>query len=289
MRNFFLVVVTFVIAVIGISAISWPLYAALSLEQWLEFSKFTKWLALLVVAIATVGVLKSRGQLHWSMVGFSTPQKPPLYLLGAGIAVGLATLGPLGATLYLLDIRVIDTDAFILANISTLILSIIPAAIAISLIEETYFRGVQYGALIHERRVLAAIVLPAIFYASVHFINPPEVAIYNPDWFYGVTLLLSAPAEICRTSDCAGTTMTLFLAGALLGLVRALGGHLIVCIGIHTGWIVCIKLTKKLTDFDRSSDLAFLANGNDHFTGILAAIWVAILCAWLINRLVKNS
>ncbi len=261
----------------------------LSPPPWLEFDKFVKWLTLLVIALATVCVLKSRGRLHWPSAGFNTPHKPPLRLLGQGFATGFTMLALLGALLYVLDIRVADTDASVFASLVKLVLSVLPAALAVSLIEETYFRGVQFGALARERRTAAAVVLPAVFYASVHFLNPHEVAtIQNPDWFYGTPLLFAAPAQICRETDCAGTGATLFMAGVLLGLVRVRGGHLVICIGIHAGWIAGIKLTKELTHFDRDADLAFLAAGHDHFTGVLAALWLAVPCALLIWRLLRH-
>ncbi len=290
MRDFLLVVATFIVVAVGMSAIAWPLYALLPPMPSLEFDKFCKWLTLLAVAIATLGVLKSRGRLHYRSLGFTPPPRPPLYLLGNGLAIGFVVLTTLGATLYLLDIRTADADVSLSDSALRLILAVLPAALAASLIEEVYFRGIQFGTLIRERRIVAAIILPAAFYAGIHFLNPQEaIAVENPDWFYGTTLLLAAPAQICSETDCIGTGATLFMAGVLLALVRAGGGHLITCIGIHAGWIVSIKLTKDLTHFHYDADLAFLANGYDHFTGILAALWLTVPCAGLIQRLIKNA
>ena len=289
MRDFLLVALTFIIAVTAASATAWPLYSWLSLEQWVEFGKFTKWLAILLVAAATVGVLRLRGRLHWPMVGFDAPRKPWPLLLATGFVAGFLMLGSLGAALYLLGIRVPDTDKTLLESLAKLVLGVLPAALAVSLIEETYFRGVQFTALARRQRV-AAVILPAVFYMAVHFLNPQDdVAGHDPDWFYGITLLFEAPVAICRETDCAGAGATLFLAGVLLALVRLRGGHLLTCIGIHAGWIAGIKLTRNLTNFDHHADLAFLAGGGDRFTGILAAAWLAVPCAWLIKRLVKNA
>ena len=286
MRDFLLITAIFITAVIAVSAGAWPLYAALIPEQSLEFGKFVKWSALLTVAIATFIVMKRRGMRRITLTG--TSQRSLLYLLGGGVVIGFVTLATLGAAFYALDIRVADADKSLAEQILKLFISVIPAAIVVSLIEETYFRGAQCGVLMREKKTAMAVVLPAIFYAGVHFLNPPDTVIDDPEWFYGLTLLLAAPAEICRSSDCVGAAATLFFAGALLGLVRVLGGHLMLCVGIHAGWIAGIKLTRKLTDFNHDSELAFLANGYDHFTGILAAAWLAVLCAWLVKRLVEN-
>ena len=290
MRDFLFVAAAFIVAVIGASAVAWPLYAWLTLETWVEFTKFAKWFALLTVAVATVAVLKHRGRLHWPDVGFTSASKPVPYLLSTGFAAGLVMLASLGVAFLFLGVRVADAGSSPAEITFKLIFSIIPAALAVSLIEETYFRGVQFEALARERRTAAAVILPAAFYMIVHFLNPQEPAGgAEPDWFHGVALVLSAPAEICRTSDCVGAAAALFIAGALLSLVRLLGGHLLVCVGIHAGWIAGIKLTKQVSNFDRGADLAFLAGGHDRFIGVLAALWLAVPCIWLIRRLIKNT
>lgn len=284
------VAAAFIVAVTGAGAAAWPLYTWLALETWIEFAKFAKWFAILAVAAATVAVLKRRGRLHWADVGFTPASRPVAYLLGTGFAAGFAMLASLGVVFLLIGVRTADADVSAAAIASKLIFSIIPAALAISLIEETYFRGVQFGALVRERRIAAAVTLPAAVYTVVHFLNPQTPAgDVEPGWFHGVTLMLSAPAEICRTSDCTGAIVTLFAAGVLLSLVRLLGGHLLTCIGIHAGWIAGIKLTKQMSDFDPGADLAFLAGGHDRFIGVLAALWLAAPCIWLIRRLVKNK
>lgn len=290
MRDFLFVVAAFIVAVIGAGAGAWPLYTWLGLETWVEFAKFAKWFAILAVAAATVAVLKHRGRLHWADTGFTPASKPAPYLLGAGFAAGFVMLASLGAAFLLLGVRIADDGVSPAAIASNLIFNVIPAALAIALIEEIYFRGVQFGALARERRIAAAAILPAAFYAAVHFLNPQAPAGgAEPGWFHGVTLILSAPAEICRTSGCAGAAAALFTAGVLLSLVRLLGGHLLTCIGIHAGWITGIKLTKQLSDFDLGADLAFLAEGHDRFVGVLAALWLAVPCIWLIRRLVKSG
>ena len=290
MRDFILVVTAFIVAATGASAVTWPVHSWLSLEKWIEFDKFAKWFTILAVAIATVGILRARKHLHWPLVGFDAPEKPWPYLLGAGFIAGFIMLGTLGIALYLLDIRVPDTGSLTPENLLGFFLSVLPAALAVSLIEETYFRGVQIGTLVREQRVVSAAIFPAIFYMGVHFLNPDDSITVNiPNWFHGTVILFSAPAAICRETDCVGAGIALFLAGVLLALIRLHGGHLVTCIGIHAGWITGIKLTKELTDFNHNAGLAFLAGGHDRFIGILAAVWLALPCLWLVKRLVKNT
>ena len=278
MRNFLIVLTTFCLCAVGVSVVSWPIYTLLPLPQWVPFDKFAKWLTILTVATVTISVFRCR-RLGFSKISFLPAHKPVLPSLGFGFIAGFLLLALLSAILYLLDIRVADMNKSFLEILGKIFLSILPAALLVALIEETYFRGIQCGELIREKRTLAAVTLPAIFYSSVHFLNPGEsIPADDPDWFHGLTLLLVAPVEICHASDCMGTAITLFFAGIFLGIVRILGGHLIVCIGIHAGWIAVIKLTKVLTDFNPGTDLAWLAQGQGRVLGLLSAALLAISC-----------
>lgn len=290
MRNFLIVMVLFAVCVVGASAIAWPVYTALPSMQAVPFDRFTKWFALLTVAAATVGVYRSR-RLEWAAIRFTPAGRPQAATsLGLGLACGILLFSLLSVMLYLLDVRVASVNATPSALVQKLLLSILPTALLISLIEEVYFRGIQCGELIKAKRTLAAVVLPAFFYSGVHFLNPKELArVADPEWFYGLTLLLNAPAGICRVSDCAATAATLLMAGVFLGMVRVLSGNLLVCIGIHAGWIVSIKMTQKLTDFNPDADFAWLARGQDHLGGILATVWLSALCIWLGGKLIRKT
>lgn len=289
MRNFLIILVLFIACVVGACAIAWPVYTSLPLLQKIPFDRFTKWFALLIVATATIGAFRYR-RLEWAKISFTPAGTSALASLGLGLVYGVLLLSLLGVTLYLLDIRVANVTETPPAIVRKLLLSILPTALLVSFIEEIYFRGVQCGELIKAKRTLAAVMLPAVFYSSVHFLNPNElVRVDEPDWFYGLTLLRDAPTAICRTSDCTATAASLLMAGVLLGIVRILSGNILLCIGIHAGWIVSIKTTKRLTDFDPGADFAWLAQGQDHFTGILATAWLTIFCIWTGRRLARKK
>ena len=292
MRDFLLLFTVFIVTATIAGAAAWPLYDGMALERWVDPDKFIKWFALLAVAAATVVTLKHRGLASRTIIGFDA--RPPgagnvigsaANSLGGGFITGVLLLAPLSVALWLFDIRTAQADISLAASAAALapeLFSILLAAFAISLIEEMYFRGVLFGALIRDGRKVAAVLLPAVFYMAVHFLNPREVhAMDIPDWRYGVTLIFSAPAKICGESDCLGAGAALFLAGVLLGLVRLLCGRLVTCIGIHAGWVACIKLTKELTDFNSDAAFAFLAAGHDRFLGVLAALWLTVPCAVL--------
>ena len=280
MCRFLIIVAVFVACAIAGSVIAWPLYTLFEPWQQVPFDRFVKWCAILAIAVTTAAVLRQRS-VQRAEIGFAPASKPAWLLLSTGLIAGLALIALPAISLYLLDIRTFETHANLSHLAGTLFLSVLPTAIMVALIEETYFRGIQYEALARQRHMVAAVLLPAVFYAGVHFLNVRATAsVTSPEWFYGLTLLLEAPVQVCRTSDCIGAAATLLAAGIFLGLVRARGSHLLTCIGVHAGWIIGIKMTKKLTRFDADADLAFLAGGTDRFTGILTALWLAAACVW---------
>jgi membrane protease YdiL (CAAX protease family) len=70
---------------------------------------------------------------------------------------------------------------------------------------------------------------------------------------------------------------TLFLAGLLLALVRERTGHIGWCIGLHAGWVWVIQTTRKVTDPNPESPLAFLVGSYDSFLGWLVLAWIALV------------
>lgn len=68
-----------------------------------------------------------------------------------------------------------------------------------------------------------------------------------------------------------------FAAGVLLALVRERTGHIGWCIGLHAGWIFVIQVTRRVTDVNSASDLAFWVGGYDDFIGWLAVAWIGAL------------
>ena len=69
------------------------------------------------------------------------------------------------------------------------------------------------------------------------------------------------------------------MVGVFLALVREGTGHIGWCIGLHAGWVFVIQLTRRLTDGNPSSDLAFLTGDYDGIIGWLAMAWIGLLAA----------
>ncbi|MEZ4754343.1 MAG: CPBP family intramembrane glutamic endopeptidase [Bdellovibrionota bacterium] len=121
-------------------------------------------------------------------------------------------------------------------------------ALLISIIEESFFRGLVFQNLKSRSTTMIAAFISSAFYASVHFIRP----IYS--WEYpGFSLLIGFEylGEVFKamfTLDILASFIGLFVVGLVLCRILEKSGSLILCIGLHIGWVIAIKLTVYLTE-----------------------------------------
>jgi hypothetical protein len=77
--------------------------------------------------------------------------------------------------------------------------------------------------------------------------------------------------------------LALFCAGLFLAAVRLVRlDYLALCVGIHAGWVVVIKLGRRYTNPDPHVPLARLVGPYDQIIGYAAAGWITLLLAALL-------
>jgi len=143
----------------------------------------------------------------------------------------------------------IHTEQFIPVEVSTGYLltrvgKSLLSAIAVSIIEESFFRVLLLFALITQVGRVWGVVVTSLVYAVVHFISPAR------DWEYagfgpliGFDYLFAVIERIFQINVYAAI-FGLFLVGSVLGLVMIRSGSIYLCIGLHAGWVVALKFTK---------------------------------------------
>ncbi len=225
------------------------------------------------------------GLYHRKALGFGLPRPVFLHQIFIGWLYGIAILATLSAVLIGLGVRTLDPidDEFLFDLLKTLISGLV-GGLLIGLIEETFFRGAMYQAIRRNGPAVSAIIFSALLYAAVHFIDP--VRLSGPvDWFSGLQILGGAFWQLgdWATLD---SFVALFVVGVFLGMVREQTGNIAYCIGLHAGWVLIIKCTKKFTSNNHGSEWAFLTGNYDGITGYLAAIWLLllILLYWVYRR-----
>jgi membrane protease YdiL (CAAX protease family) len=158
----------------------------------------------------------------------------------------------------------------------------------IGLLEETFFRGALYSSIRRGAGVAAAASGSAALYAVVHFLKPHALPAGQAfDWLGAWAMFIHVFTGFFQWQH-LDSLVALFAAGTLLALVRERSGHIGWCIGLHAGWVFVIQLTRRLTDGDEASQLAFLAGDYDGVIGWLGAVWIAAI-AWAFWRMGTRS
>ncbi|TCT21992.1 CPBP family intramembrane glutamic endopeptidase [Thiobaca trueperi] len=197
--------------------------------------------------------------------------------VGWGWVQGVAILLALVLALLALEIRVPDPN---LADWSTILGNVAQALIGgllIGVLEETFFRGALYTAIRRRDGLASALIWSSLLYALLHFMKPgalPEGMAFDGSGSLWMFVQVFVDVFQWKHLD---SLVALFLVGLFLALVRERTGHIGWCIGLHAGWVFVIQTTRRVTDGNESSGLAFLVGGYDGTIGWLAALWIGLL------------
>jgi hypothetical protein len=264
---------------------AWPVYQlAHALQPDWQFHKVAGrlWqllmLAGIVVAVRRLGL---RGHADW---GYGLPRARFLRQAGAGFLFGIATMLPMTFVIVALGIRnpLPDFDAAMLVSgIAAGALT----GLVVAFVEETFFRGLMFRAVLRESGPAIAIWSTAILYAAIHFFARAKIAHAELAWDSGIALLGSSLARFADPATIADAFITLAMVGLLLGLVRHWTGSIAAGIGLHMGWVCVIKATSVVTRHDAAAHWSFLVSDFDGFTGWMVAGWsCAILLVLYLAR-----
>lgn len=195
-----------------------------------------------------------------------------------GFGLGFITLLPVFITLNLLGVNIIDeSQPWTLFWISKkLIIELLLAAL-ISVLEEPLFRGLMITGLSKKMSVNTAILISALYYASLHFLDSKtQIPLEELHLFSGFQLLGEAFANLLNP-EILSAFLALFTVGIFLGVLRTqVKASLGLCIGCHACWVWQIKLSKTLYNIDPSSDYLYLVNGREGVLGPLVTAWLLV-------------
>lgn len=199
--------------------------------------------------------------------------------LGFGFLVGLAILTiHVAALLALGAIKPNPHAVFGASEVWHAFLSASWVGFLVAAIEELIFRGMMLSALLRFGHAVPAAIITAFYYAWLHFLKsdmhpgPDEV-----EWTSGFAVFADGIHYIFSETpvDCL---LALFLAGLFLATIRlVVPRSLALCVGIHAGWVVVIKIARRLTDPDPQAAFARLVGPYDQIIGYGAAMWLSML------------
>jgi membrane protease YdiL (CAAX protease family) len=120
------------------------------------------------------------------------------------------------------------------------------AALVVSPIEETIFRGAIFGGLKKSLKWTSALVISSAIYAIVHFFqrtgSPAEIY-----WSSGLVVLADMSRGFVDLQQLIPAFFNLFLAGVILAEAFQRTNALFFSMGLHAGWIFWLKTYGFLT------------------------------------------
>jgi membrane protease YdiL (CAAX protease family) len=212
-----------------------------------------------------------------------------------GICLSLLVLLPVFFMLYMLDVHSIDmTKEWSVAWVLKKIGIAFGLAILIGVVEESVFRGMLYSSLKKYLPALSAVLITAVYYAGLHFLDskaPVSEETLSLKGSFG--LLEQAYLNVFAMQD-VSAFFALLVVGIFLGVLRSRGEmNLALCIGCHTGWVWQIRMCKSMFTVHATTPYSFLVSHYDGVIGWLVAGWLLVLLfiywSWgqLVSKVVK--
>ncbi len=278
-------IVYFAIALLCGVMMAYPIH--LFLANWfeLDFDRVAARSVLLVTIILFFPLLKILKINRWQELGFSGSKNQFFIDTGKGIGFGILIMLPVVIGLLISKNRVIDTDWEVtIINVLSLLFTAMLAGLIIALIEETLFRGAMLTAIKKHSTAMFAIVASSFIYAMVHFLQPSDAfSAQALNWSSGFALLKDAVHPLTQVNVIFDSFIALFAAGVLLAIVRLNSNRIALCIGIHAGWVLTIKVFKRVTDSNIHTEFTFLTGSYDKVIGYLAAVCLTVFIIFLLK------
>ena len=166
-------------------------------------------------------------------------------------------------------------------------LKLIPAALVISIIEETIFRAIIFKQLSRKMKWPVAAVLSSALYAVVHFVRPLKSYSYEGFSFFAGFDYLLAVSERLVFPGILPAMFGLFLVGIVLCYTLRSTGSLYLCIGLHSGWVMVMKIAVYTTEAIPGGVFPE-GSGRRYFLLTQPEAWISIGVVWLLVYLLRK-
>lgn len=276
MRAFAAFVGVIVLAGLVGAALAYPAYLLSSAIAPWPFHRVAGRVAMLVLALALVGLCRRLRLTTRADLGYGLPRRRFLRVTALWAAAGIATAGLGAAFLLRSGLRVPD-PGFVWtpgAALHVLFLGLTSAA-AVALLEETVMRGAMHTAVERESGLLAAVLLVAPLFALLHFFAKVRIPTQELGFGSGFTLLARSFAPLAHPALVLDAFLSWLAVGLLLGLTRALTGNIAAAIGLHAGWVLVLRLLQETTVSGASPAFSMWVGRFDGLLGYWLLPWAA--------------
>lgn len=280
MRTFALFVALLAGALLLAAALTYPAWLLVGTVSVEPVHRVMNRLAMLIALIGLIVLTRRLGLANRAALGYGLPRSEFFRQLGIGWAAGIGLMLPLVALLLALDVRQIKPG--IDADLPSLVLGGVVSGLAVAFIEETFFRGILFSAVVRTSGARAAIIAPTLLYAALHFLGgklrvPPE----EVSWIHGFEVLSRLFERYAQPLAFVDSFLALAALGALLSMVRLRTGAIAGGIGLHAAGVCAIFVLRDTTAVNSNAPFSFIVGQYDGVIGWAACAWfVAIVVAY---------
>ncbi len=286
-------ILIYLLAVLAFSgSVSGSLYLWFSpaIAQYIEFGAFSFRLTEVLAIAGTIPLLMSLGLGGKSAWGLHHNSFWRIDLT-QGLLLGIASLSVTCVLLLIFNLRVVRPDLITEFGhwFNVIIVSALSATL-IALIEEIWFRGALQTVFTRVWGTFGGITVTAAFYAVAHFLRPSSDLNEQPvSAWSGFDAIASGFGNL-QFVQMQDSLVALFFAGVVLGILRARQGSIVMCIGVHIGWVFVIKVYKKYTYINPQAEWNALVGHYDGVMGWLSAVLLVLLALtlWYTPRLMRS-
>jgi membrane protease YdiL (CAAX protease family) len=164
-------------------------------------------------------------------------------------------------------------------DLSTVIWKVIrflPAALVISVLEESFFRMLLFRKMRTVLPIWIAATCSSLLYSAAHFIQPVKSFQYVEFNFFAGLTYLGAVFTRLQEPALLFPYLGLFLVGMTLCFVFIRTNSLALCIGMHSGWVLVMKAIHYSADLSPNNPLVDSV-GRRFYLVSQPVVWVSIL------------
>lgn len=269
------------VALVLSALLYYPVYQALDAIWEIRPDRVFYRLAMIIAVLGFWPFTRVLGINNRIALGYSLERRHFLQLFARGLVIGVMIMTGHAVVLLVLGARVVEPADIPVSALLDALLSGLISALLVAFIEESFFRGAMQYHMRRSSPFLATAILTNLLYAAVHFTRPPVSAEGTViAWDSGWVMLTGMFHQFQNFIGFADSFIALFAAGLLLSLVRERSGHIALCIGIHAGWVLIIKLTREVSNAATDTPAAILIGSYDYITGWAATAVLCMVMLW---------
>lgn len=278
MRSFLIFTVLLAASLILAAAVTYPAWLLVSTISVEPVHRVMNRAAMLIALIGLIYLTRRLGLSDRAALGYGLPRAQFLRQLAIGWVCGALLMIPLALLLLGLEVRELraELDESWVALFATGLVS----GLVVAFIEETFFRGVLFTAVMRTSGAVAAALAPSLLYAALHFLGgklrvPPD----EVSWIHGFAVLAKLFERYTDPLVFIDSFAALAMLGMLLALVRLRTGAIAACIGLHAAGVCAIAILRGATMVNPADAQAGLVGSYDGVIGWAALIWFGAIGA----------